>query len=204
MATKDNNRYAIKQALELTHLTGFDILLLVKKGGITLRAHLAIIAGLLILPLAAYAAEPSTTPREENPQSKDIRNIDTGSPLPFPEQMVAGEVTDSSGKPLGGVFVKLFADGELIQSTTTTEAGSYELRLPVNIEDDETVVLWFISGVDNLLPKSVVLKESSAARNSKLFSPCTEHVRIRPQMRVDVKLLTESEYISALKVRNCF
>ncbi len=163
-----------------------------------------IVVGLLIFGVAAYAAEPSTAPGEQKPQSKDIRNIDTGSPLPFPEQMIAGEVTDSSGKPLPGVIVKLFADGRLIQSTTSTEAGSYELRLPVNMEADETVVVWFIPSRDNLLPKYVVLKESSAAHKAKIFSPCTEHVRIRPQMRLDVKLLNESEYVAALKVKNCF
>ncbi len=154
--------------------------------------------------MAAYAAEPSTTPREEKPQTKDIRSIETGSPLPFPEQMIAGEVRDSSGSPLGGVFVKLFADGRLIQSTTTTSAGSYELRLPVNIDKDETVVLWFLPATGNLLPKHVVLKKSSSARKANLFSACTEEIHIRPQMRVDVKLVNESEYLAALKVKNCF
>ncbi|HEC83333.1 MAG TPA: hypothetical protein ENI46_02460 [Firmicutes bacterium] len=169
-----------------------------------MKQYMLAIGMLLAICLASYAAEPSGTPREETPQSKGITNIETGSPLPFPEQMIAGQGTDSSGNPLGGVFVKLFADGRLIQSTTTTSSGSYELRLPVNIDKDETVVLWFLPATDNLLPKNVVLKKSSAARKANLFSPCTEEVRIRPQMRVDVKLVNESEYLSSLKVKNCF
>jgi hypothetical protein len=117
--------------------------------------------------------------------------------------MVAGEVTGSDGMPIGGVMIKLFADGQLIEIAHTTAAGSYEMKLPLSIEKDETVVIWFVAGTDNLLPQCVLLKESSAAGKANLFSECTPSVNMRPQMRVDMTLVTEAESVAALKVKDC-
>jgi hypothetical protein len=49
----------------------------------------------------------------------------------------------------------------------------------------------------------VLLKDSSAARKANLFSECTPEVNMRPQMRVDMTLVTEAEAVAALKVRDC-
>jgi hypothetical protein len=117
--------------------------------------------------------------------------------------MVAGEVSGSDGTELGGVAVKLFADGRLIELTHTSTSGAYEMPLPLSVEKDETVVLWFVPGTDNLMPQAVILKKSSRAGGADLFSGCTAEVRMRPQMRVDTRLLTDSEYVASLKATGC-
>ena len=89
---------------------------------------------------SAYAVEPTTKPEETGNESL-IQPQAQNAPLAFPEQMVSGNVTDSGGKPLGGVAVKLFADGNLVQVARTTTAGAYEIRVPLDLEKDETVVL---------------------------------------------------------------
>lgn len=152
---------------------------------------------------AAHAVEPTTKPEESTPQSELLRSREQGGPLPFPEQMVVGEVTGSDGKPIGGVMVKLFADGGLVEVGHTTSAGSYEMRLPLSVERDETVVMWFVSTTGSLVPQCVVLKKSSSARKANLFSECTLEVKMRPQMRVDVTLLTETEVVASLKMKGC-
>ena len=152
---------------------------------------------------AAYAVEPGSKPDETSTSSGVDRNIDRGSPLPFPEQMVVGEVVGSDGKPIGGVMVKLFADGLLIEVGHTTSGGSYELRLPLSIERDETVVMWFVSTTGVHLPQCIVLKKSSQASRANLFSECTHEARMRPQMRVDVTMMTEGELVASLKLKGC-
>jgi hypothetical protein len=152
---------------------------------------------------ACYAVDPASKPEETGTGLDASRNIDQGGPLPFPEQMVVGDVVGSDGKPIGGVMVKLFADGLLVEVGHTTAAGSYELRLPLSVERDETVVMWFLSTTGSYVPQCVVLKESSQARKAGLFSDCIAEVRMRPQMRVDVTMVTESEFVASLKVKNC-
>ena len=151
---------------------------------------------------SAYAAEPTTKP-EETGKEPLIQPQAQNAPLAFPEQMVSGNVTDSGGKPLGGVAIKLFADGKLVQVAHTTTAGAYEIRVPLDLEKDETVVLWFVSTTDPLMPQIILLKQSGASRSNGLFSPCTLKVKMRPQMRVDVKLLNENEVLASLKGRGC-
>ena len=161
------------------------------------------LAVLILLYAASYAVEPPEKPEEPATQREMLRTEEEGGPLPFPEQMVVGDVKDSKGTPLGGVTVKLFADGRLTEIGHTTATGSYEMRLPLSVDRDETVVMWFISTTEDLLPQSVVLKKSSRADRAKLFSNCTMEVKMRPQMRVDVTLMSEDEFISSLKVKGC-
>jgi hypothetical protein len=132
-----------------------------------------------------------------------IHGREEGGPLPFPEQMIVGDVKDSGGKPIGGVAIKLFADGRLVEIAHTTAAGSYEMRLPLSVEKDETVIMWFMAGTDQFLPQSVILKQSSSASRIRLFSECTMEAKMRPQMRVDATMMTESEVLASLKVKDC-
>jgi acyl CoA:acetate/3-ketoacid CoA transferase len=41
--------------------------------------------------------------------------------------------------------------------------------LPLNLEKDETVVIWFVSTTEPLMPQVIVLKQSSAAQANGLF-----------------------------------
>jgi hypothetical protein len=132
-----------------------------------------------------------------------IHTLDEGGPLPFPEQVVVGDVKSSDGKPVAGVAIKLFADGRLIEIAHTTSAGSYEMKLPLSVEKDESVVMWFVESSSTFLPQCIVLKKSSMARSVNLFSECLVDVRMRPQMRVDATMLTEGELLASLKTRDC-
>jgi len=150
---------------------------------------------------SAYAAEPPTKPTQTG--TTPIQRQPEGAPLAFPEQMISGTVTDAGGRVLGGVVIKLFASGTLVEVAHTTAAGAYEMPLPLTVDRDETVVLWFMSTTESVLPQSVILKQSSRARSYRLFSACTPEVKMRPQMRVDVKLLSENETLAALKGKGC-
>ncbi|MFH1313042.1 MAG: hypothetical protein ABIJ00_07405 [Candidatus Eisenbacteria bacterium] len=150
-----------------------------------------------------HAVEPGSKADDAATRSEVTRTLDKGAPLPFPQQVIVGDVVGADGKPIGGVMVKLFADGLLVEVGHTTAAGSFELRLPLNVERDETVVLWFMSTTESLLPQCVLLKESSRAAKANLFSKCINEVRMRPQMRVDVTMMGESEVVASLKLKGC-
>jgi hypothetical protein len=166
------------------------------------RSVLLSLALVASLALASYAAEPPGKPTETGTQPP-LSPSPENAALTFPEQMISGSVTDAASKPLGGVAIKLFASGALVQVTYTASSGAYELRVPLNLDRDETVVLWFLSTTEPLMPQAVVLKQSGVARSAGLFSPCTRETKMRTQMRVDVKLLTESEAIASLQGKGC-
>jgi len=157
----------------------------------------------LILISVAYAVEPGEQIQEPGRSLLQHTEME-GGPLPFPEQLIAGDVTaGTTSTPVGGVMVKLFANGRLVEVAHTTSTGAYEMRLPLNVETDETVVLWFMATSGNYVPLCVVLKKSSGARKARVFSRCTPEVEMRPQMQVDVRLMTESETVASLKDKNC-
>ena len=160
-------------------------------------------AVVLLLCSAAFAVDPDTTPQETAPQPDLQRTVDEGAPQPFPEQMIVGKVTGSDDKPLGGVTIKLFANGRLVEVSHTTSAGDYEIQLPLRIDQDETVVLWFINTAGTHPPQKALIKKSSRAQGASLFSGCTREVRMRPQMRVDFSLMTDSELAASYKSRGC-
>lgn len=162
---------------------------------------LAVAAAVLVWA-PAHATEPAGKPGDTG-KTGDLQRETQNAPLPFPEQVISGNITDSAGKPLGGVVVKLFAGGSLVKVAHSASSGAYEIPMPLNTERDETVVLWFLSTGRPLQPQAVVLKQCSRARSANLFSPCALSVKMRPQMRVDVKLLTENEELAALKGKGC-
>jgi hypothetical protein len=165
-------------------------------------AVILIAISLTLLCSAALAVDPDTSPQETTPQP-DVHRDTEGAPRPFPEQMIVGVVTGSDGKPVGGVAVKLFANGRLVELTHTTSAGDYEVLLPLRVDEDETVVLWFVDTAGNYPPQEILIKESSRATEAGLFSDCIREVRMRPQMRVDVTLMTDSEMMASYKSSGC-
>ncbi|MGQ9602795.1 MAG: carboxypeptidase-like regulatory domain-containing protein [bacterium] len=148
-----------------------------------------------------YSVEPSS--REERPEPTTDRQSDWTPSTGFPEQIFIGNVTDSKGNPLENVMVKFFANGRLVQSTRTTASGDFELKIPLNLDADETITIWFLPVTGNMMPKMAILKKSSAADKAGLFSPCADQVKLREQMRLDVRLLQEGEYVSNLKAKGC-
>jgi hypothetical protein len=162
-----------------------------------------VLAAVLLLCSEALAVEPESTPQETTPEPERQLTVDEGAPGPFPEQMIVGKVTASNDEPLGGVTVKLFADGRLVEVAHTTAAGDYEMPLPLSIDHDETVVLWFMETGGDYPLQEAVLKESSRASDAGLFSRCTRDAKMRPQMRVDFKMMTDSELAASYKTRGC-
>jgi hypothetical protein len=163
---------------------------------------LTVAVAALLVWASAYAVEPTGKPEDQG-KGSELQRQPQSSPLAFPEQMISGNVTDAAGKSLGGVIIKLFANGTLVRVEHTTSSGAYEMPMPLNVEEDETVVLWFVSTDRPLVPQMVVLKQSSRARSARLFTPCSIAVKMRPQMRVDVKFLTENDQLAALKGKGC-
>jgi hypothetical protein len=158
----------------------------------------------LVLVSVLFAVEPADKTVRTGATSALQRAELEGGPLPFPEQLIAGDVTaGTADTPIGGVMVKLFADGRLIDIAHTTSSGSYDIRLPLNVDDDETVVLWFIATSGNYVPRCVLLKKSSNARRANLFSRCVLEMEMRPQMQVDVRLMTEAETVKSFKDSGC-
>lgn len=177
-----------------------------------LRKTLACLLLIAVLASAAYAVDPATGPRDEKEiirtrqeqEMLDAAEAQTGTSAPFPRQFIIGQVTDLAGEGMGGTGVKLFADGELVGSRRTNSSGEFELDLPLNIEADETVVLWFVPGTDRYLMRAVVLKKSRVAAQNGLFGRCATEVEMEAQMRVDALLLTEEQTVEALKTKGCY
>ncbi len=165
-----------------------------------LRSILLIVAVGIFAFEASYAAEPS---QEQTPQPTSPQGSQWGASMGFPEQILVGRVGDSKNNPIEGVMVKLFANGKLVGSTKTAASGDFELKVPLKLDADETVTIWFIPSTGNLMPKMVVLKQSAAAQKGGLFSPCIDQAKLSQQTRLDVRLLQEGEYIASLKAKGC-
>ena len=162
-----------------------------------------VFAMVLLLCSAALDVDPETGAQETTPQTDRQITTNEGAPRPSPEQMIVGKVTGAEDKPVGGVAVKLFANGLLVEVSHTTSAGDYEIPLPLRVDNDETVVLWFMDSAGNYPPQNILIKKSARAKDASLFSACTRDVRMRPQMRVDFKLMTDSEMAASYKTRSC-
>ena len=167
---------------------------------------------LAVLTFAAYAADPATTPPEEQEATRsrqeqqmlDAAQTQPGTSAPFPKQFIMGKVTNLAGAGMAGAVVKLFADGELVEAGLTNSSGDFELDLPLNMETDETVVMWFVPSTDKYLMQCVVAKKSSVATQHGLFGRCVTQVGLQAQMRVDVSLMTEEEAVASIKARGCY
>jgi hypothetical protein len=123
---------------------------------------------------------PEQTPRQEPPQF--LRPIEG-------ETSIGGLVSDQNQNAMSGVGVKLFVDGLNVASTTTDLAGSYDLRYPIDIGKDKTVMLWYVAPGNEWVPKAVVLHESRAAIAANLISPCIPRVQVKPFLEFNVQMV---------------
>jgi hypothetical protein len=177
-----------------------------------LRTTLAYLLLIAMFTALAYAVEPASKPPEDPNATRNERQRDlldaaqskTGTSAPFPRQFVMGKVTDLAGTGMGGTKVKLFADGEILESVQTNPSGYYEIELPLNIEKNQTVVLWFVPGTDRFLMQCVVLKKSQVADHNAIFGPCATTANIAAQMSLDVTMMTEDQLIEAIKAKGCY
>ncbi len=151
-----------------------------------------LLIGLLTVVLLLIAAEiarpvpppdqqpPEQTARSEPPQF--LRPIEG-------ETSIGGMVSDQAKNAMPGVHVKLFVDGLNVAAVTTDLAGAYNLRYPIDIGKDKTVVLWYVAPGSEWVPKAVVLHESRAALSTRLISLCIPRVQVKPFLEFNVTMV---------------
>jgi len=135
----------------------------------------------------ALAVPPTGSPRppEEKKPSEPPQFIRTIQG----ETSISGVVQDQNKKPLKDVMVKLFVEGVVAASAQTDGAGAYNLKYPIDIGKDKTVMLWYVAPGTQWVSKAVVLHESKAALASNLISPCIPRVQVKPFLEFNVQMV---------------
>lgn len=93
------------------------------------------------------------------------------------------------GDPLVDVTVKLYVGGVLLAEEITSSDGTYEIVELIDYGRDVTISLWFVAADPNLLMENIILKESKAAIEQRLYSQCVKRIRIDPLTYAPVKLM---------------
>jgi hypothetical protein len=153
---------------------------------------LACFAPFLLAAGLSQAAPPNATPGNEtnagSPGARPSPKIQEYQSLGVDRRLgvFSGTVLDVGDHPIVGVQVKLFLDGQLAGEAVTDGSGLYNLRVPYDPATDATVLLWFVSPDRSLMPKELVLRESTASRTNGLISPCVPRAELTPgrQFRV--------------------
>jgi hypothetical protein len=104
------------------------------------------------------------------------------------ETTIAGQVVDKSGKPVADATVKLYLGGLLVTEVMTSLDGSFEIVELIDYGRDVTVDMWFVPADDQFVMENVLLKESSAALQHRLYSPCVARIRLDPLTDMIVRL----------------
>lgn len=146
-----------------------------------------------------------TTPRRiQADVSGDLATPQRGQ---MPAVDVEGRVVDASGRPLGGVLVKAFADGLISGSATSDTDGSFRLAATlVETSGKGSAVLWFDSPRDEHLDALVVLWTGDAAKAAGVFPPCTQILPVhggRTIGKVEVTMRTADERRKAVAASEC-
>jgi hypothetical protein len=115
---------------------------------------------------------------------------------------LTGTVTDPEGVGQGGVQVKVFVDGFVRGSAVTGGTGQYDLTYRYDQLGDQTIVVWFLPQA-GYVPEILVLRESTAAKQMGIWSPCLSRLTIAPSLQHDVTVYTESGKFDALSQSEC-
>ena len=114
-----------------------------------------------------------------------------------------GFVFDLNDRPLSGVQVKLFIDGQLAATVSTDVAGHYDLQSSYDPGADVTALLWFVAPDRSLMPKELVLRESKGSRENALISPCVPRADFLPGKQFRVYLFDLPSRNKELAELNC-
>lgn len=159
-------------------------------------------------PGFSSAAPPNTTPGNEtnadspnNPQPKiqEFQGLGIDRRL----AVFSGNVLDVNDRSVVGVQVKLFLDGQLAGGAVTDGTGHYDIKTPYDAGADMTVLLWFVAPDRSLAPKELVIKESRAARENGLISPCVPRADLLPGRQFRVYLFDSQSRNKELAELNC-
>lgn len=115
----------------------------------------------------------------------------------------AGTVLDVSDRPIAGVQVQLFVDGQVAGSAMTDGNGFYDIRAPYESSSDATVLLWYVAPERSLMPKEIVLKESKASAAAGLISRCVPRATITPGRQFRVYLFDPESRNKELAELDC-
>jgi hypothetical protein len=158
-------------------------------------------------PSFALAAPPFTTPGNEpnvgSPSSQPTPREFQGLGIDRRLTVFSGSVLDVNDRPVSGVQVKLFLDGQLAATAVTDGTGFYDIKAPYDASADITVLLWFVAPDRSLAPKELVIRESKASRENGLISPCVPRANLLPGRQFRVYLFDSQSRNKELAELNC-
>jgi hypothetical protein len=163
------------------------------------------LAFLLLGAGMAHAAPPvgtsggPTDPAQFQPPIQEYKSLGVDRHL----TSFAGTVLDIRDRPISGVEVKLFVDGQIAGHAITDGAGYYDIRAPYESSADATVLLWYVAPERSLMPKEIVLKESKASASAGLISRCVPRATLSPGRQFRVYLFDPESRNKELAELDC-
>lgn len=174
-----------------------------------MRPNLRLLPGLAFLLLGAGVAHaappvpsssvPGTDPVQFQSPVQEFQSLGIDRRL----ASFTGTVLDVSDRPIPGVQVQLFVDGQVAGSGTTDGAGFYDIRVPYDSNADATVLLWYVAPERLLMPKEIVLKESKASAAAGLISRCVPRATVTPGRQFRVYLFDPESRNKELAELDC-
>ena len=174
-----------------------------------MRPNLRLLDGLAFLLLAAgtaHAAPPGTsgsgTTTDPTQYQQPIREFQ-GLGIDRRLTSFAGTVLDVGDRPIPGVEVKLFVDGQLAGNAVTDGNGFYDIRAPYDSNADATAMIWYVAPERSLMPKEIILKESRASVAAGLISRCVPRATLTPGKQFRVYLFDPESRNKELAELDC-
>jgi hypothetical protein len=116
---------------------------------------------------------------------------------------LSGTVGDRNGTPLPGASVRVYRAGRPTVSARTDPEGGYRLEFSIDPDEDETVLVWWVSPRTDLVSDLALVRESARDRDLGLWGPCVPRIgAIREQTR-SVRLLDAAEFRSKIAEQGC-
>jgi hypothetical protein len=156
-------------------------------------------------PRLSAAAPPVASPGSDTNTGQPLPRVQEFQGLGIDRRMAAfsGTVLDVNDRPVVGVEVKLFLDGQLAGTAVTDGSGHYDLKAPFDTAADITALLWFVAPDRTLAPKELVIHESKACRENALISPCVPRVELLPGHQFRIYLFDSQSRNKELTELNC-
>jgi len=176
------------------------------------RPNLRLLGFLTPMAMAASLAQaapvssppPGTTPSA--PYEDQLTKVQEYQSLGVDRHLsaISGIVLDVAERPIQGVEVKLFVDGQALGTARTDESGVYQLQVPYDGSADATALLWFTPPPDHsLMEKELVLKESKASAANGLISRCVPRAALVPGRQFRVYLFDPTSRNKELSELDC-
>jgi hypothetical protein len=159
------------------------------------------LAAILLFAAIAPAAGPTDPPPTTT--GAPTRIMTQSSYAGSSETTISGIVVGKDGKPLVDIAIKLYVGGLLTSEQLSSSDGSFEFTELIDYARDVTVDVWFLPNDPNLIMENVLLKESTAAVQHGLYSPCVKRVRLDTITDFVVRLVDQKTRLEQLKRSGC-